>query len=293
MRGGFPWGIGRRLAGVRANKSCMELTIREERPDDCRTVGELVEAAFRPLAFSDHTEHLLVARLRRSEAFVPGLSLVAEAEGRLVGHVLLTRLEVVAEDRSAATVLGVAPLSVLPGLQNRGIGSALLREAHRRAVRAGFGAALLVGHADYYPRFGYVPASRFGIRFPFDAPDACCLAAELVPGSLGGVHGTVRYPAAFFGETPEASLSSLPFPESDVPPDLLHGLFCGIPPSGFTPRPLRTGPCRRRRAGIPNPRESPRKRFRERCLRRDRLLRDRKSTRIPCNDTFSSFLCFN
>lgn len=145
MRGGFPWGIGRRLAGVRANKSCMELTIREERPDDCRTVGELVEAAFRPLAFSDHTEHLLVARLRRSEAFVPGLSLVAEAEGRLVGHVLLTRLEVVAGDRSAATVLGVAPLSVLPGLQNRGIGSALLREAHRRAVRAGFGAALLAG----------------------------------------------------------------------------------------------------------------------------------------------------
>ena len=204
MRSGFPWGIGRRLAGVRTNKSCMELTIREERPDDCRTVGELVEAAFRPLAFSDHTEHLLVARLRRSEAFVPGLSLVAEAEGRLVGHVLLTRLEVVAEDRSAATVLGVAPLSVLPGLQNRGIGSALLREAHRRAVRAGFGAALLVGHADYYPRFGYVPASRFGIRFPFAAPDACCLAAELVPGSLGGVHGTVRYPAAFFGETPEA-----------------------------------------------------------------------------------------
>ena len=121
-----------------------------------------------------------------------------------MGHVLLTRLEVVAEDRSAATVLGVAPLSVLPGLQNRGIGSALLREAHRKAVRAGFGAALLVGHADYYPRFGYVPASRFGIRFPFDAPDACCLAAELVPGSLGGVHGTVRYPAAFFGETPEA-----------------------------------------------------------------------------------------
>ena len=170
MRGGFPWGIGRRLAGVRANKSCMELTIREERPDDCRTVGELVEAAFRPLAFSDHTEHLLVARLRRSEAFVPGLSLVAEAEGRLVGHVLLTRLEVVAEDRSAA----------------------------------GFGATLLVGHANYYPRFGYVPASRFGIRFPFDAPDACCLAVELVPGSLGGVHGTVRYPAAFFGETPEA-----------------------------------------------------------------------------------------
>ena len=70
---------------------------------------------------------------------------MAEAEGRLVGHVLPTRLEVVAEDRSAATVLGVAPLSVLPGLQNRGIGSALLREAHRRAVRAGFGAALLVG----------------------------------------------------------------------------------------------------------------------------------------------------
>lgn len=173
------------------------VTIRPERPEDFQSVERLVEAAFRTMAISDHTEHLLVAALRRSEAFLPGLSLVAEtASHRMVGHVLLTRIGVVNESRTFVSV-GVAPLSVAPEFQRQGVGTALMQEAHRRALLEGFDSALLVGHAEYYSRFGYLPASRFGIRFPFEAPDACCLAVELVPGALREVQGMVHYPAAF------------------------------------------------------------------------------------------------
>ena len=160
-------------------------------------VEQLVESAFRPLAISDHTEHLLVAALRRSDAYIPDLSLVAETSlPRIVGHVLLTRIEIVGES-GIFGALGVAPLSVAPEFQRQGVGTALMREAHRRACQLGFRAALLVGHAAYYARLGYLPASRFGIRVPFEAPDDCCLAAELVPGALDGVSGRVRYPSAF------------------------------------------------------------------------------------------------
>lgn len=73
----------------------------------------------------------------------------------------------------------------------------LIREAHRRAANLGYGLSLLVGHKDYYPRFGYKRASSFGIEFPLEAPDECCMVAELQEDSLKDVHGMVRYPAAF------------------------------------------------------------------------------------------------
>lgn len=83
-------------------------------------------------------------------------------------------------------------------IRGRGIGGLLLREAHRIASELGFGAALLPGYKDYYPRFGYKKASDFGIRFPFDAPGECCMAVGLRAGKLEGVRGMVRYPAAFY-----------------------------------------------------------------------------------------------
>ncbi|HIX97550.1 MAG TPA: N-acetyltransferase [Candidatus Alistipes avistercoris] len=174
------------------------MIVREEQASDRTGVEALVEAAFRDLAVSDHTEHLLVARLRSAPTFIPELSLVAEECNRIVGHVLLTPV-VIADGVGRTTALGVAPLSVAPDRWRRGIGSRLMREAHARAAALGFGSAVLVGHPDYYPRFGYRPASVFGIRFPFEAPDECCLAVELLPGGLCGVHGTVEYPSAFFG----------------------------------------------------------------------------------------------
>ncbi len=175
------------------------ILIRQEEARDFEQICELVRLAFRDMEESDHTEHLLVERLRRSDAYVQELALVAEAEGgRIVGHILLTRLEVVSEE-DTHIALAVAPLSVLPGFQGRGIGGALLRAAHERAAGLGYGAALLLGHPGYYPKFGYQKASLYGIQFPFEAPDECCMVAELKSGGLDGLRGVVCYPAPFFG----------------------------------------------------------------------------------------------
>ena len=88
-------------------------------------------------------------------------------------------------------------VAVLPEFQRQGIGSALIREAHRRAADSGYRSAVVLGHKDYYPRFGYRKAADFGIAFPFGLPQECCMAVELLPGGLEGVSGTVRYPRPF------------------------------------------------------------------------------------------------
>ena len=93
--------------------------------------------------------------------------------------------------------LALAPVAVLPEFQRQGIGSALIREAHRRAADSGYRSAVVLGHKDYYPRFGYRKAADFGIAFPFGLPQECCMAVELLPGGLEGVSGTVRYPRPF------------------------------------------------------------------------------------------------
>lgn len=173
-----------------------DLTIRQESIADHEQVGQIVAAAFEKEEMSDQTEHLLVARLRKSEAFVPELSLVAEVDGSLVGHILLTRI-VIREGDEVAESLALAPVSVLPDWQGKGIGGQLIEEAHRVAREMGFGSVLLLGHADYYPRFGYRKASDFGIRLPFEVPDENCMAAELQAGSLKEVTGLVEYPPAF------------------------------------------------------------------------------------------------
>lgn len=143
-----------------------DILIRQETESDFDRIDDVVRSAFSDVEESDHTEHQLVRRLRRSSAYIPGLSLVAvTGGGEVVGHVILSKVEVGSRDAVHAA-LAVAPLSVLPAWQGRGIGSLLMREAHRRAAAMGYGVALVLGHEGYYPRFGYKRASSFGINSP-------------------------------------------------------------------------------------------------------------------------------
>ncbi len=176
----------------------MNIKIRSERAGDGPAIYRLVEAAFKNVPESDRREHYLVERLHKSASFIPELSIVAEADGcGIVGYILLTEVKIISDNKTVAS-LGVAPLAVSPRFQNRGIGGALLLEAHKAAASLGYGTAVLLGHKDYYPRFGYRRAADFGIEFPFDAPEECCMAAELLPGALKGVKGVVNYPEAFY-----------------------------------------------------------------------------------------------
>ncbi len=149
--------------------------------------------ALHAAAFETPAEAELVDALR--ERAHPVLSLVAEVKGKLVGHILFS--PVTLPEHPDRQIMGLAPMAVAPGHQRRGIGSALVREGLARCRRLGFGAVVVLGHPAYYPRFGFQPASRFGLGCPYDVPDDVFMALELRPGYLHGVSGTIAYHAAF------------------------------------------------------------------------------------------------
>lgn len=175
----------------------IDVIIREERQKDFEKINQVVKAAFKNVEQSDHTEHLLVERLRKSQAYIPALSLVAQTpQGEIVRHLLLSKAHIINGSQSFE-VLALALLSVAPAFQRNSIGSKLIEVAHQRAKKLGYAAIVLLGHKDYYPRFGYKKASLFGVSFPFNAPDDCCMVAELRKNALRGISGVVCYSQAF------------------------------------------------------------------------------------------------
>lgn len=167
------------------------MVIRQEEARDYNEVYSLVKRAFETAEQSDGNEHDLVSALREGGAYLPQLSLVAEMDGKLVGHILFTKAEV-----GGTVVLALAPLSVLPEYQRQGVGTALIREGHRIARELGYGYSVVLGSETYYPRTGYVPADTFGIQAPFDVPRENFMAYKLAENAPA-VHGTLRYAKEF------------------------------------------------------------------------------------------------
>lgn len=167
------------------------LVIREETPADYEKVYLLVKSAFASAEHADGNEQDLVNELRKSESFIPSLSLVAEKDGVLAGYILFTKLKAERE-----TPLALAPLAVLPEFQKQGIGSALIKEGHKRAKEMGYRFSVVLGSEKYYPKFGYIPASRYGIRAPFPVPDENFMAINL-KGDGVKLNAQVIYDKAF------------------------------------------------------------------------------------------------
>ncbi|MFR9729948.1 GNAT family N-acetyltransferase [Saccharopolyspora sp. MS10] len=163
-------------------------TTRAELPEDAAGVRAVNLAAFPTAEEAD-----LVDALRADPgAWVPGLSTVAANEGGgIVGHALLSRCRV-----GGAPALALAPCAVLPAHQRTGAGSSAIRAGLDAARALGENLVVVLGHADYYPRFGFTPASRFGIRAPFEAPDTAFLALALDPRQPVP-SGLIEYPAPF------------------------------------------------------------------------------------------------
>lgn len=144
-------------------------------------------------AFETDAEARLVSALRASGC--EQISLVATRDDMIVGHILFT--PVLLESRSTPRLMGMAPVAVLPEWQSQGIGSQLINAGLEDCRALGIDAVVLLGHADYYPRFGFVPSIQFGIRSEYDVPAENFMLLELKSGSLSNCEGIVRYHEAF------------------------------------------------------------------------------------------------
>ncbi len=149
------------------------MLLRSEAPGDAEAIRRLLD-----LSFEDTSVSLLVDLIRRSDRFVPDLSIVAETEGNLVGHVMLSYVTI--EGDQSYEVLSLAPLGVHPEHQRCGIGTALAEAALARAETRGEPLVVVEGHPAYYPRFGFERASRYGIERPADlVPDEAFMVRRL------------------------------------------------------------------------------------------------------------------
>ncbi len=148
------------------------------------------------LAFGREAEARLVERLRGSTDFIQGLSLVALKHTKVVGHLLFSLIAIEAE-REVLSALALAPMAVRPEFQRQGIGSVLVRDGLDRCRGLGYEVVIVVGHPNYYPRFGFSSAKAKGLKAPFAVPDEAFMALELTAGALGGISGMVAYPPAF------------------------------------------------------------------------------------------------
>jgi len=162
--------------------------IREERKEDFEGVRRVNEAAFGQAVEAD-----LIDALRADGAVT--VSLVAEVKGQIVGHILFSPVTV--QGANDLKAVGLGPMAVLPELQRRGTGSLLVKQGLEDCRRAGIQAVVVLGHPDYYPRFGFHRASTWGLRCEFEAPDEAFMALELTPDVLSGNAGVIRYHPAF------------------------------------------------------------------------------------------------
>lgn len=163
------------------------MRIRAEVPRDYLSVHQITAAAF-----GVETEAKLIGVLRAQAS--PVVSLVAEDNGTLAGHILFSPVSL---PGSEALAMGLAPMAVTPLRQRRGIGSALVRAGLARCQELGAVAVVVVGHPEFYPKFGFSPAERFGLKCEYDVPAGAFMATELHAGALRGASGTVKYHAAF------------------------------------------------------------------------------------------------
>ena len=164
------------------------MIIREERQGDEERIRGVNLAAFETSLEAD-----LVDALRRQAT--PLVSLVAEDDANVIGHILFSPVALASDP--GLILMGLAPMAVVPSRQRQGIGSTLVREGLERCRQLNVAAVVVLGHSEYYPRFGFLPAVCLSLRSEYDVPDEAFMVRELQDGVLRGLSGTIRYHPVF------------------------------------------------------------------------------------------------
>jgi predicted N-acetyltransferase YhbS len=169
----------------------MNIIIRKELKEDNARTKEINDQAFK-----QENEGILINKLRDKNHFIPELSLVAETDEMVVGHIFFYPVKINSAYQKHPT-LSLGPMSVLPEYQKRGIGGKLINEGLKLAEELGFRSVIVLGHPKYYPKFGFTKASKWSIKTPFEVPDEVFMALEIVEGELQDKSGIIEYPAEF------------------------------------------------------------------------------------------------
>lgn len=166
------------------------MNIRSEKPEDYPEIYDLVKTAFQTANVTNGKEQDLVNELRAADTYVPELALVAEENGKLIGHIMLSETHI-NDGSKSHTALYIAPLSVALEHRSKGIGSALIEASFKRAKALGYTAVVLVGDPAYYHRFGFKSSIDYGITSTHEIPAEYVMACELTPHALNGITGTM------------------------------------------------------------------------------------------------------
>lgn len=168
------------------------MLIRQEKETEYAALYDLVKIAFQTAKVSSGDEQNFVDRLRASGNYIPELALVAEDEGKLVGHIMLTNTFIETATGPFPLLL-LAPVAVILERRKQGIAAKLIEESFRRAKTQGHKATILVGDPAFYGRFGFKPAVEFGITNTNEIPNEYVLARELVPDALQNAKGAISF----------------------------------------------------------------------------------------------------
>ncbi len=167
------------------------MIIRPEKKKDYTAIYKVNE-----LAFGGRAEADLVDDLRKTDGFIPELSLVAIHNQELIGHILFSPIAIKSK-KSVTSALALAPMAVHPEFQNKGVGSKLAVRGLEDCRRLGHSIVVVIGHPGYYPRFGFLPDRDRGLNVPFPVLDEAFMVMELVPGALKAAQGEIIYPPPF------------------------------------------------------------------------------------------------
>ena len=165
------------------------ITIRRETPEDIDSIRYVNEQAF-----GQENESKLIEKLRKRGVLT--ISLVATQDGEIVGHIAFSPV-VVESEGSSFEAIALAPMAVLPMYQRKGIGSQMVRAGLKECRRLGHEIVVVLGHPDYYPRFGFAPAKQKDIDCEFEVPEEVWMILELREGALAGRRGIVRFHTEF------------------------------------------------------------------------------------------------
>lgn len=169
-----------------------KMEIRKENINDYFDVYNLNK-----VAFEEDEEAKLVDLLRKSNAFIPELSLVAIIDNNIVGHILFTKINIIDNKGNENESLALAPMAVSPKYQKSGIGGQLIKNGLDKAREMNFKSVIVLGHENYYPKFGFEPTTKWGITSHYDVPANVFMGIELVDDGLKNVSGIVEYSKEF------------------------------------------------------------------------------------------------